>query len=113
MAKSNDDVPRIMLIGKTSSASDTTKIKQILANMEPNDIPKELIHSIMITTDDGNVFNVAEVKQDISYSNIEQYIHRLKIKGRVKLVEILINLDLVKQALEIKSNTILDKVFKS
>lgn len=80
--------------------------------MEPSDIPMGFIHSIMITTDDGNIFNVADVKQDISYNNMEQYIHRLNIKGKVKLVEILINLDRVKQELEFESKNILDKIFK-
>lgn len=112
MAKSNGETPKIVLVGKSSGASDNSAVKKILANMEPSDIPMSVIHSIMITTDDGNVFNVADVKQDISYNKIEQYIHRLNIKGRVKLVEILINLDQVKSDIESKSNSILDKVFK-
>lgn len=112
MARSSNETPKIILVGKSSGKTDNSTVKKILANIEPSDIPVEFIHSIMVTTEDGNIYNVPEVKQDISYKNMEQYIHRLNIKGRVKLVEILINLDTVKEELEFETNKLLDKVFR-
>ena len=111
MAKTPNGPPRIVLLGKQADSKDNGIVKGILSKIEPSDIPSKFLHTIVINTVDGNRYNVTDNKKDISYTHIDKYIQKLGVQEPIESVEIVIDLDKVRQHLEVETAKILDKIF--
>lgn len=104
--------PKIVLLGKQSKTEDNNGIVgSILSKIEPSDIPTEFLHKITINTVEGNSYNVNDNQKKISYTNIEQYIRQLGVKEDIESVEIVIDVDKVRQHIQKESASIFKNIF--
>ena len=104
--------PKIVLLGRQSNSKDKRIVDGILSKIEPSDIPSKFLHAIVINTTNGNRYNVADKKKDISYTHIDKYIAQLGLNEPIESVEIVIDLDKVGLHLEEESAIIFKNVFK-
>lgn len=112
MAKPKKGTPKVVLLGKQSKIEDKDLVNSILSKIEPSELPTEFLHKIVINTVDGSSYNINDKQKYISYSNIEQYVKQLGIKEDIESIEIVIDLDKIRQHLEKETNSILENIFK-
>lgn len=104
--------PKIVLLGKQSKIEDKDLVNTILSKIEPSELPTEFLHKVIINTVDGSSYTVNDKQKYISYANIEKYVRKLGIKEDIESIEIVIDLDKIRQHLEQETNSILENIFK-
>jgi hypothetical protein len=105
-------VPKVVLLGK-NSGEESEKTQKILASINPEEIPGEFLYSVFITSTNGTRYQLDKknLKRGISYKNIDETIRKLKVKGEVDVIEIVIDLGKVQTKLDEQSAEFLNKFF--
>ena len=110
-----DSGPEIILLGRKSGEdSETHHLFELLQQIRPNSVPKEVLHSLYITlfNDKQIKINTEIVTEDIEYRNLATYLEKLGIQDDVSKIEVVVDLEKTKLLLEGTSNGFLDKIFK-
>ena len=104
---------RVVLLGKSTTTDSKKLHKEILNTISPTEIPKKFIDSIDVSFDDGQTipFTTEGLKGHFSMEEVKEFLRTHDIKGRVELVEIVLNLDRVTANLKERSSDFLAKFF--
>lgn len=104
---------RVVLLGKSTTTDSKKLHKEILNNISPTEIPKKFIDSIDVTFDEGQTipFSTEGLKGNFSMEEIKEFLRTNDVKGKVELVEIVLNLDLVTANLQEQTSDFLGKYF--
>lgn len=111
----SDSGPEIILLGRKSGQdSETHHLFELLQQIRPNCVPKEVLHSLYITLDNDKQIkiNTELVTEDIEYRNLATYLEKLGIQDIVFKIEVVVDLEKTKLLLEGTSNGFLDKIFR-
>tara|TARA_Y100000385_G_C12556590_1_gene410243 strand:- start:80 stop:424 length:345 start_codon:yes stop_codon:yes gene_type:complete len=111
----SDSGPEIILLGRKSGEdSETHHLFELLQQIRPNCVPKEVLHSLYITlyNDKQIKINTEIVTEDIEYRNLATYLEKLGIQDDVSKIEVVVDLEKTKLLLEGTSNGFLDKIFR-
>lgn len=104
--------PRVVLVGKQKNHQDYVDICNIISDIRPNQIPREFLHTVFITTQNNRCHELSskQLSNGVDYENIERYLLDLGIRlPDVQLVEIVIDLEGAQRALK-KEVSILDTI---
>ena len=111
----SDSGPEIILLGRKSGKdTETHRLFELLQQIRPNCVPKEVLHSLYITLDNDKQIkiNTEVVTEDIEYRNLSKYLQRLGIEDNVYKIEVVVDLEKTQLLLEGTSNGFLDKIFR-
>jgi len=111
----SDSGPEIILLGRKSGEdAETHHLFELLQQIRPNCVPKEVLHSLYITlfNDKQIKINTEIVTEDIEYRNLATYLEKLGIQDDVSKIEVVVDLEKTKLLLEGTSNGFLDKIFR-
>lgn len=104
--------PKVVLVGKQKNHQDYVDICNIISDIRPNQIPREFLHAVLVTTLSNHCHELSnkQLINGVDYENIERYLQDLGIRlPDVQLVEIVIDLDRAQKALK-KEVSILDTI---
>lgn len=107
--------PEIILLGrKAGEDSETQHLFELLQQIRPNCVPKEVLHSLYITLEDDQQvkINTDLVTEDIEYRFLSKYLETLGILENVLRIEVVVDLEKTQALLEGTSNGFLDKIFR-
>jgi hypothetical protein len=110
-----DSGPEIVLLGrKAGTESETQHLFELLQQIRPNCVPKEVLHSLFVTLDDDKQIkiNTEVVTEDIQYKHLTKYLEKLGILENVHRIEVVVDLEKTQNLLEGTSNGFLDKIFR-
>ena len=110
-----DSGPEIVLLGrKAGTESETQHLFELLQQIRPNCVPKEVLHSLFVTLDDEKQIkiNTEVVTEDIQYKHLTKYLEKLGILENVHRIEVVVDLEKTQTLLEGTSNGFLDKIFR-
>lgn len=102
---------RVVLIGKSKNGK--TKSNNILQDINPTEIPKQYIDRITVTFDTEQVmeFDTANLEQNFTVDGMTEWLNKIDRKGRIQLVEVTLDLDLIMTSLQEGSDSIFAKYF--
>lgn len=103
--------PRVVLLGK--SITKDPAVHNMLDGIDTSKIPSEFLDSVYVTTMDEEKFKIHKkhLKGGIQYGQIEAQLERLGMKGKVYLVEVVVNLDDAYAAIKSEAGAYLDAIF--
>ena len=110
-----DSGPEIVLLGrKAGTESETQHLFELLQQIRPNCVPKEVLHSLFVTLDDEKQIkiNTEVVTEDIQYKHLTKDLEKLGILENVHRIEVVVDLEKTQLLLEGTSNGFLDKIFR-
>ncbi len=110
-----DSGPEIILLGRKSGEdSETQHLFELLQQIRPNCVPREVLHSLFITLENDKQIkiNTEIVTQDIEYKNLSEYLEKLGILENVAKIEVVVDLEKTQTLLEGTSNGFLNKIFR-
>ena len=110
-----DSGAEIVLLGrKAGTESETQHLFELLQQIRPNCVPKEVLHSLFVTLDDDKQIkiNTEVVTEDIQYKHLTKYLEKLGILENVHRIEVVVDLEKTQNLLEGTSNGFLDKIFR-
>ena len=86
----------------------------ILSQILPTEIPKQLIDQIQVTFKGGETvaFNTENIKESFSMEDIKDFLKKHDVKGHVELIEICIDVDHLYEQITQESGDILSKYFE-
>lgn len=104
--------PEVVILGKGKKA-DHQETHELIKQIQPSSVPAELLDSVFITMADNSRYKVDTKYLDkgIEYSRIEEQCKALGLKGDISLVEVVVDLDAVKQELTAVTSATLDSLF--
>ena len=111
----NGSNPEIVLLGrKAGKESHTQHLFELLQQIKPNCVPKEVLHSMFITLENDRQIkiNTNMVTEDIEYKHLTKYLETLGILEDVSRIEDVVDLEKTQVLLEGTSNGFLDKIFR-
>jgi hypothetical protein len=102
---------RVVLIGKSKNGK--TKSNNILQDINPTEIPKQYIDSITVTFDTDQVmeFDTTNLEENFTVDGMTEWLNKIDRKGRIQLVEVTLDLDLIMTSLQEGSDSIFAKYF--
>lgn len=109
-----DSGPEIVLLGrKAGKDSETQHLFELLQQIKPNCVPRDVLHSLFITLEDDRQIkiNTDVVTDDIEYKHLTKYLEKLGILENVHRIEVVVDLEKTQLLLEGTSNGFLDKIF--
>jgi len=104
---------RIVLLGRPVKGANKFK-GDLLADINPTEIPKEFIEKIDITFSSGQVveFKKQRIKKNFTMEEMSEFLKHFDAKGAVKLVEITLDIEKIYQSLQEGSDHLFGKFFK-
>jgi len=104
--------PEVVILGKGKKA-DHKETHDLIKEIQPSSVPAELLDSVFITLVDESRYKVDSqyLDQGIDYTRIEEQMKKLGLKGDIALIEVVVDLDAVKQELTSVSHAVLDSLF--
>jgi len=102
---------RVVLIGKSKNGA--KQKSNILQDINPTEIPKQFIDAITVTFDTEQVmeFDTSSLEQNFTVDGMTDWLNKIDTKGRIKLVEVTLDLDLIMKSLQEGSDSIFAKYF--
>lgn len=102
---------RVVLIGKSKSGQKSSN--NILQDINPTEIPKQYIDRITVTFDTEQVmeFDTENLEQNFTVDGMTEWLNKIDRKGRIQLVEVTLDLDLIMKSLQEGSDSIFAKYF--
>lgn len=109
---SDKSSPEVVILGK-GKKKDHQETHDLIKQIQPSSVPAELLDSVFITLADDSRYKVDSqyLDQGVDYSRIEEQMKKLGVKGDISLVEVVVDLDAVKQELNSQSHAVLDSLF--
>lgn len=104
---------RVVLVGKSKNKSRYKGRNNILAEVNPTEIPKEFIEKISLTFKSGEVvdFNTDKLKENFTMDDMQSWLNRIDTQETITKVEVALDLDLIYDTLEKDSENFLSKYF--
>lgn len=108
----SENSPEVVILGK-GKKKDHKETHDLIKQIQPSSVPAELLDSVFVTLADDTRYKVDPqyLDQGVDYSRIEEQIKKLGVKGDITLVEVIVDLDAVKQELTSQSHAVLDSLF--
>ena len=110
-----DSGPEIVMLGRKSRDDEETRsLFELLQQVKPDCVPKEVLHSLFLTLEDDRQIkiNTELVQTDIEYKNLTKYLEKMGIIENVTRIEVVVDLEKAKVLLEGTSNEFLDRIFR-
>lgn len=110
---SNSEMPKVMILGKGKNRN-AKEINSIMTSVDPVLIPASLVEGMYITFSDDETIKVEKrhLGAGVDYQNIEGTLRQLGIDRKIRLIEIVVDLDLAHQLLQTRSDLILKPLFE-
>ena len=91
----SNNTPKIIMVGKGYKNSGKD-IKDILATVDPTNIPGDMLDSINVLLNDASKYKIdgRHLREGLNYSNFEAQLSRFGITKDVDQIEIVIDLEL-------------------
>lgn len=104
---------RVVLIGKSRHKDKHDRKGSILNDVNPTEIPKEFIDGISVTFDNKQIveFDISTLEKNFTIEGMNNWISKIDSKGKIKKVEITLDLDLIYDNLQQNSDSIFAKYF--
>ena len=102
---------RVVLIGKSKNGKN--RKNAILQDINPTEIPKRFIEGITVTFegDQQLEFDIDNLDENFTVDGMSNWLNKIDRKGRIKLVEVTLDLDKIMQSLQEGSDSIFAKYF--
>lgn len=102
---------RVVLIGKSKNGKNSSN--NILQGINPTEIPKQFIDRITVTFDTEQVmeFDTDNLEENFTVDGMTEWLNKIDRKGRIQLVEVTLDLDLIMASLQEGSDSIFAKYF--
>ncbi len=102
---------RVVLIGKSKNGKN--RKNAILQDINPTEIPKRFIEGITVTFegDQQLEFDTDNLDANFTVDGMSNWLNKIDRKGRIKLVEVTLDLDKIMQSLQEGSDSIFAKYF--
>lgn len=104
---------RVVLVGKSRNKSKYKGKNNILAEVNPTEIPKEFIEKISVSFKDGEVvdFNTQSLKENFTMKDMQSWLNQIDTKGNITQVEVALDLDLIYDTIQKDSDNFFAKYF--
>ena len=102
---------RVVLIGKSKNGKN--RKNAILQDINPTEIPKRFIEGITVTFegDQQLEFDIENLDENFTVDGMSKWLNKIDRKGRIKLVEVTLDLDKIMDSLQEVSDSIFAKYF--
>ena len=102
---------RLVLFGKSKPRKN--RKNAILQDINPTEIPKRFIEGITVTFegDQQLEFDTDNLDANFTVDGMSNWLNKIDRKGRIKLVEVTLDLDKIMQSLQEGSDSIFAKYF--
>ena len=111
---SDSNIPRVVLIGKGSRSKSTKKMQEMLSNIEPKQVPIDVLDGVFVVMEDGRKFKIDKkfLKSGIDYQNIGKQMSQLGLQpNNITNIEVIIDLDLAQSLVASSLHDLLDPYF--
>jgi len=104
---------RVVLVGKSRDKGKFLNRNNFLSDINPTEIPKEFIHKITVSFDTGHEadFGTDNLEDTFTISHMHEWLSKIDRKGRIEIVEITLDLDLIYDTIKKNADSIFAKYF--